>query len=91
MTEELGFQEGFGNRAAIESDESVRPARAVVMDSSGDDFLARAGFPSNEDRAVRACHGLKQVKQLLHRPASPENSAELIALLELRSGTLFGA
>jgi hypothetical protein len=59
------------------------PARAVVMNSPSHNFLARACFPGDEDGAVRARNGLQQMKQLLHRPASPKYSPELVALLEL--------
>ena len=47
--------------------------------------FAGPGFAGDQDRAVRARHCLEQLKQLLHRAAAAENSAELVPLFELRS------
>src|SRR5262245_24160423 len=84
MTEELGLQKRFRDRAAVQRNESMCPARAVVMNSPSYNLLARARFASDEDGAVRAGNGFQQMKQLLHRPASSKYSPELVAFLELR-------
>ncbi len=83
MAEELRLQQGLGDRAAVQRDEPMRSPSAVVVNRPRDDLLAGPGLSGDENRAVRAGHGLEQMKQLLHRPASSENTAELVALLEL--------
>jgi hypothetical protein len=53
------------------------------MNRLGDDFLAGAGFPGDENRARRPRHCFEQLKQLAHRTAPAENAFELVALLQL--------
>ena len=53
VAEQLGLEQRLGNRAAVERDEPLRAARAVVMDGARHDFLARAGLAGHEDRAGR--------------------------------------
>ena len=49
MSEQHGFEHGFGDRRAIDSDERlVRPV-AARMDEGRQDFLAGAGRPVDED------------------------------------------
>ena len=51
VTEQLGLEQRLGNRAAVERDEPLRAARAVVMNRARDDFLAGAGLAGHENRA----------------------------------------
>ena len=83
MAEQLGLEECLRNRAAVQRDKAVRSPGAVVVNGASDDLLAGSGFSGNENRAVRPGHGLEQMKQLLHRPAAPQDAAKLIALFEL--------
>ena len=83
VSEEFGFEQRFGDGTAIERDEAIGLARAVVMDGAGDDFLARSRFSCNQNRAARRGHSLKQMKQFLHGTAPAKDSAKLISLFEL--------
>ena len=85
VAEQLGLEECLRNRAAVERDKTVRSPGAVVVNGARDDLLAGSGFSGDQNRAVRSRHGLEQMKQLLHRPAAPQDAAELIALFELGS------
>ena len=44
VTEQLGFEQRFGNRAAVERDEAMGAARAVVMNGARHHFLCRSRF-----------------------------------------------
>src|SRR5262252_10944097 len=49
MTEELGFEQRFGNGAAVQRDESLEAAGSVVVDRPRDDFLPRSRFAGDEN------------------------------------------
>ena len=63
VAEELRLEQRFGNRAAVERDEPMRAARAVVVDRARDDLLAGAGLAGDENRAVGRGDGLEQLEQ----------------------------
>ena len=91
VTEQLGLQQRFRNRAAVERDEPLRAARAVVMDRARDDFLAGAGLAGHEDGARRRRHGLQQLKQVAHRRAAADEPFELVSLLSCERRYAFSA
>jgi putative methionine-R-sulfoxide reductase with GAF domain len=84
MAEELGLEKRFGDRSAIERDETLRPARAVVMNRPRDHFLTSTGFAGHENGAAGRRHRFEQLKQLAHRRAAADEPFEPIALLQLR-------
>src|SRR5439155_21981979 len=49
VAEELRFEQVFWNRAAVEGDETLFAARAVVMDRASDNFFARPGLACDAD------------------------------------------
>ncbi len=49
MTEQFGFEEGFGDGGAIDGDEGSLGAVAVLVEGAGDEFLAGTGFAADED------------------------------------------
>jgi len=56
VAEQLGFDQRFGNRRAIERDKRLLGTRAAVVEGLGEDFLAGAGFALDQDRNVAAKH-----------------------------------
>ena len=48
MAEQFAFQQGFRNGGAIDGDERLVPARAVVVNGAGDHFLAGAAFAGDQ-------------------------------------------
>ena len=70
VAEELGFEQRFGNGAAVERDEAMHAARAVVVNRARDDFLAGAGLAGDEDRAGGGGDRLEELKQPRHRRGS---------------------
>ena len=85
VAEKLRFEQRFGDGAAIERDEPVHPPRAVVVNRSGDHFLARAGLARDENRAVRSGDRLDELQQTHHRPTLSDDPVEAIAFVELRA------
>ena len=55
-----------------------------MVDGTGDELLAGAGFTGHQDRAGRARYGLQYLEELAHRSAPSDDSFEPIPLLELR-------
>ena len=85
VTEQLGLEQRLGNRAAVERDEPLGAAGAVVMNRARDDFLAGAGLAGHENRARRRRDGFEQLKERAHRRAAADEPLELVALLQLRA------
>ena len=52
MSEELAFDEGFGDCGAVDSDEGVFAPRAVLMNGTCDDFFAGAALAADENGGV---------------------------------------
>ena len=52
IPEELGLEQIFRNRPAVDRHERLVPAAAGQMDRLGHDLLARAGLPGDQDRKV---------------------------------------
>ena len=66
-------------------DETVRAARAVVVNRPRRELLAGAGLAGDEHRARRRRDGLEQLKEIAHRAAAADQAVDAIALLELRA------
>ena len=79
VAEQFAFQQGFGNRRAVDGDERRVGAVAVLVNGAGDEFLARAGFAANEhgdrfgghpaDFLVDVLHGLAPANERVATPA----------------------
>ena len=52
VAEQLALQQPGGDRRAIQFHERAALARAQVMHRPGNEFLARAGFPADQDGGV---------------------------------------
>jgi hypothetical protein len=83
MAEQLRLEQGFGDGAAIQCDETMGSSSTVVMNRPRHHFLPGARLACDEDRAARSRHGLEQMKQLLHRAAATQDAAELVAIFQL--------
>ena len=85
VAEEIRFEQRLGDRAAVERDEPLTAARAVVMNRARHDFLAGAGLAGDQDRAVGRRNRLEQLEETLHHRALADEPFEAVALLELRA------
>src|ERR1051326_430866 len=74
------FQKRFGERAAVDADERLGGARALVMDRARDQFLPRAGLAFDQDRHVGFGDRMHQPKKLLHRFAPADHAGEAVLL-----------
>ena len=50
VAEQLGFEQAFGDRGAVDVDERLAGAGPRAMDGPGEEALARAGLPENQER-----------------------------------------
>src|SRR5439155_18410182 len=85
MAKELRLEQRLGDGAAVERDETMQPASAVVMDRACDHFLACSRLARDQNRAVGRRDGFEQLKQQLHRPALADDPLEAVALFQLRA------
>ena len=73
VAEQLAFQERFGNGHAVDHQEGLVRAQAVLIDGPRHQFLARARFSPDEDRGVRGRHPAHGLVDLLHGLAAPDD------------------
>jgi len=66
VAEQLRLQHAFGKGGTVDLDERGIGATAVVVDEAGDEFLAGAAFPLDQDAGVRRCNLFRQVEYFLH-------------------------
>src|SRR4030095_16014528 len=76
VAEELALDQVDGDGSAVHGDERTAAAPAVSVDGLGHDFLARAGFPRDQDAGVAAGYPLNEVVDLLHLRRSAHQAAE---------------
>jgi hypothetical protein len=74
VTEELGLEEGLGDRPAVDRDERTEAAGGLVVDEPGDPLLARTALAGDEYRGVDLGHPSRQVHHLLHGPAPGDDA-----------------
>ena len=68
IAEELRFDQGVGNRAAVHGDKWLLASGTQLMDRPSHEFLAGAGLAVDEDRERRIGHLLDLLDDLLHLP-----------------------
>ena len=80
MAEELGFEERFGERAAVDRDKRPRGAVAVLMNRARHQFLAGAALADDQDRRV-GCRGVRDlfVDRGHQRAASEQRRRHVVA------------
>ena len=83
VAEELGFEQRFGNRAAVDRHERAVRAAAVGVESAGDERLAGAALAGHEDRAVGVGDLFDEGQCAREQGALADDVVELAARLEL--------
>ena len=71
VAEELGLDQLFRNRGAVDLHEAVAAAQTVAMDGARDQFLAGAAFAQQQDRRVGRRRALDRVPDLRRAGLSP--------------------
>ena len=84
MTEELGFDEGFRDGAAGDSDKGLVGAGAEVVNGAGDQFLAGAAFAGNQNRGIEIGYAADQLIDALHGGAGSDDAIALFRILDAR-------
>ena len=74
VAEELGFDEGFWNGAAGDSDKGAVGAGAEVVNGAGDQFLTRAAFAGDEHGGVEIGHAAHKLIDALHAGAGADDA-----------------
>jgi len=69
VTEELGLEQRFGKRGAVDGDERSPGARRLRVDVLGDEVLPHAALTGDEDLAVAGRHTLGRRTDVAHRGA----------------------
>ncbi len=67
VAEELGLEQGLGDRTAVDRDEGLRRPRALRVDRARDELLAGAGLAADQHRRHAARDLVDQRAHLLHR------------------------
>src|SRR5215510_2842314 len=84
VSEELRFQKRLWNSAAVQGHETLHPARAVLVDGPGDDFLAASRLAGDQNRAVCRRDGFEELKEPDHWLTSAHDALiESILLFQL--------
>ena len=79
VTEEFAFQEISGNGSAVDGDERLGGATAVLIDGAGDEFLAGAGLAENKDGDGGVGDATDAFVNFLHRFAIADEGVGLAA------------
>jgi hypothetical protein len=71
VAEQLGFQQGFGDAAAVDGDEATRAPHTLVVDQARHNFFADAGLPHDEDLRLCPSGARHLLAQRDHRRTRP--------------------
>ena len=80
VAEQLALQEPRGDGRAVELDEGALAARAQVVKGTGDEFLARACFATNEHRGAGGGDGLDLLEDPGWASLRPTKSSKLCSV-----------
>jgi len=83
MAEEFGLEQVLRKRAAVHSHEGHRGAPAVVMQRTGDEFLAGPAFAEDEHGGLGIGHALNEPVDRLHAGARADHRVETKFILKL--------
>ena len=78
VTEELAFQEGFGNGRGAHGHERASGAGAMPMNGASDQLLARARLARDEDRRLGAGDLADQLENFAHRRMLSDESRRVV-------------
>ena len=73
VAEKLTLQQGFGNRHAVDHQKRIVGPVAVLVDGPGHQFLARPGFPADQDRGAGGRNPPDGLVDLLHGRAAADD------------------
>ena len=83
VAEELALHERLGDRAAVHRHKRLVLPRAVVVDGPGDEFLASAAFPEDQDVGHAGGDLFDEPVEVAHLLALADETAEAEPLLHL--------
>src|SRR5579862_6502858 len=83
MTEQLGLEQVFRKRAAIDGHKRMVLAVAVEMQTARDEFLAGATFANDQHGAVSVGDLVNEIINVLHLSAGADDVLEPVAVLQL--------
>ena len=72
MAEQLGLEQAFGQRAAVEREEQSFGPRGQLVEVAGDDFFTGARLPLDEHGALGRGHLLREPQHLAEEPRLAE-------------------
>ncbi len=61
IAEQLGFEQVFGNRGAVDVDEGTARAKASPMNCAGEEALTGPGLAADQDWRWASCTGLQDL------------------------------
>ena len=80
VSEQLGLDQGFGQRGATHLDERPLGAHRIVVDGVGDQFLAGTRFAANQHVGIGRRHLGDLLVNLPHAVAAADNVGKIVAL-----------
>ena len=84
VAEQFAFQQLFGNGGAVDREERLFAAVAVMINRAGDEFLAGAAFAGDERGGVGGGDLADEFEHLLHRLAAADDAQLVILRFEQR-------
>ena len=84
VAEQFAFQQLFGNGGAVDREERLLAAVAVMVNGAGDEFLAGAAFAGDERGGVAGGDLADELEDLLHRLAAADDAQFVILGFEQR-------
>ncbi len=90
MAKKLTLKQLAGNGTTVHWYKGLVPARGMVVQIPGDDFLARAGLPRNKDTDLFIRHLRHELTHMLHPPARAHKAAEQLDLPLLATLAVLG-
>ena len=83
MAKQFAFQERFGECRTCDDDKRFVPARAIVMNGLGEQFLARAGLAKDEHRHIGFTHLVHELENPVHPLVPADDTAEAVLVPDL--------
>src|SRR4029453_14031046 len=83
VAEQLAFEQGFRNGAAVDRDEALIAPCAGVMNCPRGQLLAGSCFPCDEHGTRRRGDGSQKLEQLEHRRGPSNNAVQTESIVEL--------
>ena len=80
MPKQLAFEQPLRHRRTVDRHKGMAAPRALVVQGTRHQFLARAAFALNQDGTAGGGQALQEAKQALHHGTFAEQLAKAIAL-----------